>query len=444
VAVFHSLVVPDVIPKPSSVGHTDAILTAHLDPIGAGDIVGCEVEYGTSSSYGTAVPCDQQLPITGAADATVHLTNLTTEATYHFRFRASNGNGTSNGPDSVFTPHWVKALETGEATDIGPGAATLHGELNPDGESTHYFFEWGETKAYGHSTPGEPGAVTSAAGLTPVEASLDGLVTSATTYHYRLVGVNGLGTSYGSDREFTTPLAASPQIDNVTGTATGLGTATLQADINPGFGNTAYKFQYGADTSYGHSTVVAGPIGNDGTFHHVSVEISNLEPGTPYHFRVIAFNFSQRVTSGDARFITGSLPQISDASAAALDPNTVRLSARLGGGGGTTTIRFEYGPSSAYGARTADSAPVGPDGAAAVTVGGLSPSTTYHYRAVATNEFGQAPSRDETFTTPPVRRSEPPLRRAKKCKTGFTRRKGRCVRKHRRHAKHRSGGGRAQ
>ena len=353
IAAFRSKVIPDVVPKPASVGHSDATLTAHLDPIGAGDIVDCEVEYGATNAYGTTVPCEQTLPMAQAGDATVHLSGLESETVYHYRFLASNGNGTSNGPDRTFTPHWVAGLETGEATDIGPGTATLHGELNPSGESTHYYFEWGETKSYGHQSPAVPGTETSAAELTEVEMTLSGLLTSGTTYHYRLVAVNGLGTSYGSDQEFTTPLSDPPQIRNVVATATGLTTAVLRAELNPGFGNTAYRFQYGPGFSYGSNTAIVGPIGNDGSFHPVAADISGLSPGTTYHFRVIAFNFVGHVSSSDAVFTTPTVP------------------------------------------------PVG----------------------------GEATGNSQVSSTP----AEPSTRPIKKCKRGFVRRKGRCVKRHPRH-----------
>ena len=73
--------------------------------------------------------------------------------------------------------------------------------------------------------------MTSAGALTQVEASLAGILTSSTTYHYRLVAVNSLGTSFGSDREFTTSRANSPQIRNVAATPTGLSTAVLNAEL---------------------------------------------------------------------------------------------------------------------------------------------------------------------------------------------------------------------
>jgi hypothetical protein len=146
--------------------------------------------------------------------------------------------------------------------------------------------------------------------LTQVAVRVEGELTSLTTFHYRLVGSNSSGTSYGADREFTTPLGEAPQIRGLSATPTGLTTATLSAEIDPGFGATAYRFQYGHDASYGTSTVIAGPIGDDGAFHPVQAEISGLTPGATYHFRVIAFNFSKYVTSGDSSFTTPAPPAV--------------------------------------------------------------------------------------------------------------------------------------
>ena len=67
-----------------------------------------------------------------------------------------------------------------------------------------------------------------------------------------------------------------------------------------------------------------------------------------------------------------------------------------------TSAFFQYGPTAAYGARTA--AVSAGAGAAAVTVtapaGALVPATTYHFRLVAQNASGTAVTADRTFRTP--------------------------------------------
>ena len=74
---------------------------------------------------------------------------------------------------------------------------------------------------------------------------------------------------------------------------------------------------------------------------------------------------------------------------------------------------------------------------------GLAPGTTYHFRVVATNGIGTTNGADQTFTTSPASAggngSGPPPA-AQKCKAGFVRRHGKCVRKthhaKRRHHRH--------
>jgi hypothetical protein len=70
-----------------------------------------------------------------------------------------------------------------------------------------------------------------------------------------------------------------------------------------------------------------------------------------------------------------------------------------------TTYFFQYGPTVAYGARTA-AAEAG-SGAAAVSVSapvaGLAANTTYHFRLVARNASGTATTADRTFRTRAIR-----------------------------------------
>jgi len=98
------------------------------------------------------------------------------------------------------------------ATSITGTSATLNGSVNPNGASTTVTFNWGLTASYGNTIAGTPGTVTGGSPTT-VLANLTGLA-PVTTYHFRCVGVNSAGTTYGNDLTFTTcqPPAAAGTI----------------------------------------------------------------------------------------------------------------------------------------------------------------------------------------------------------------------------------------
>jgi hypothetical protein len=83
-----------------------------------------------------------------------------------------------------------------------------------------------------------------------------------------------------------------------------------------------------------------------------------------------------------------------------------------------TDVRFEYGPTGAYGAQTAAQRLADPSARPVRTaLTNLQPATTYHYRLVAASGGGSVQSPDRTFTTsaappppppPPVPAPPPP------------------------------------
>jgi DNA-binding beta-propeller fold protein YncE len=92
---------------------------------------------------------------------------------------------------------------TQPATSIGKTSATLNGFVNPSSLATTYKFEYGQTTGYGTSVPVPSGSVGS--GVERVAESQTISVQPETTYHYRIVGTNSEGTTYGGDIQFTTP-----------------------------------------------------------------------------------------------------------------------------------------------------------------------------------------------------------------------------------------------
>jgi hypothetical protein len=142
------------------------------------------------------------------------------------------------------------AAATGSATSITYSAAVLHGSVNPRGQTTNYFFQYGRTRKYGAQTPLAPaGSGTSG---TSVSQSITGLE-ALSTYHYRIVAIGPVGTTLGADRSFVTPKiplsvaivgAPNPVVFGnpfvIEGTLSGTGSAnhliTLQANPFPYLG----------------------------------------------------------------------------------------------------------------------------------------------------------------------------------------------------------------
>lgn len=93
------------------------------------------------------------------------------------------------------------AVSTGAPKLVSYTTATLTGTINPRGQDTSYFFQYGPTKAYGSQT-----AVADAGhGKSTVRVSFPvGGLQPLTRYHFRLIGVNASGANSGGDGFFTT------------------------------------------------------------------------------------------------------------------------------------------------------------------------------------------------------------------------------------------------
>jgi hypothetical protein len=101
-------------------------------------------------------------------------------------------------------------VSTGKAREISYGSAVLTGSIDPNGNDTSYYFQYGVTKAYG----GQTAIAGAGAGIHTVSVRLPitGLQ-PLTVYHYRLVAVNAGGASIGADASLlTTKVPLSLQI----------------------------------------------------------------------------------------------------------------------------------------------------------------------------------------------------------------------------------------
>lgn len=94
-------------------------------------------------------------------------------------------------------------------------------------------------------------------------------------------------------------------------------------------------------------------------------------------------------------------PAATTGAAQAVGQTTVTLTGTVDPNATATTYSFEYGTSASYGLKTSEQPAGNGDAATDVSapVAGLTPSTTYHYRLVATNAAGVSRGEDRTFTT---------------------------------------------
>jgi hypothetical protein len=283
---------------------------------------------------------------------------------------------------------------------IASFSATLNGSVNPHGLTTTVYFQYGTSTSYGHTTLNQ---IKTGNTYQTVSANI-GSLTASTTYHFRIVATNSSGTTYGSDRTFTTLSATGPPVVTTSpATLIASFSATLNGSVNPHGLTTTVYFQYGTTTSYGLTTATQSKTGN--TYQNVAANISGLTASTTYHFRVVASNSAGTTYGADKTFTTLSAtgpPVVVTSAATNIITNSATLNGSVNPHGLTTTVYFQYGATTSYGHTSASQSKTGSTYQnVSATISGLTASTTYHFRVVGTNSSGTTYGSDKTFTTQP-------------------------------------------
>jgi hypothetical protein len=284
---------------------------------------------------------------------------------------------------------------TGPVTSVGPTTATATGTVNPNGQATTWYVEYGTSTSYGTKTANVSAG--SGTANTAVSASLTGL-TAGTTYHYRVVATNASGTARGSDGIFTTsagPIAVTGSATNVTTTS-----ATLNGTVDPNGRATTWYFEYGTSTSYGSKTAEKS-AGSGTSTAGVAAPASALTRGRLYHYRLVATSDAGTSRGPDETFSTTTAPTVVTGSASSIGLTSAKLDGTVTPNGQTTSWYFEYGTSTNYGSKTSAKSAGSGTGAVkvAASLTGLRRTTTYHYRLVATNASGTTVGGDRGFST---------------------------------------------
>lgn len=304
--------------KPSLSGEHTGLLTAPMTTI-EGElnpndqpVTGCEVQYalqGAGFGAPESVACQPNNPPENTFGEGANpvpliatLSSLHPGASYEYRILATNNTGTTEGTVQTFAVPPAPSVTIGAAQNITRTTATLPGTVNPEGLETSYYYQYGTTMSYGGNAPSIQGVnAGSGTEAVPAPIGISGL-RPATTYHYRLAATNADGTTYSEDETFTTapptpPTASTGEASNVT-----LTTATVAGTINPEGLETSYELDLGSDTTYG--TRIYGEAGSGDTPTEITVALQNLEPGSTYHYLIVAINSDGRTSGTDRTFTT--------------------------------------------------------------------------------------------------------------------------------------------
>jgi hypothetical protein len=185
------------------------------------------------------------------------------------------------------------------ASSVTTNSATLNGTVNPNGQTTTTWFQWGTTTNYGNFTTTNTLGATNAPLATSV--GISGLLLG-TTYHFAGVASNSSGTSTGGDLTLTAGLGSPPTVTTLSATSVSNTIATLNGTVNPnGTGTTAW-FEW--STLANNYTQQTAPVamGSGSVPLALSNALSGLVPGVLYHCRLAASNALGLARGGEIRF----------------------------------------------------------------------------------------------------------------------------------------------
>ncbi|MCP4325545.1 MAG: hypothetical protein GY787_27625, partial [Alteromonadales bacterium] len=358
--------------------------------------------YGVDNVDDQNINADQTL-IVGLRDSlvTTSVTGLLPNTIYKYQVVGNNFVGNAYSVEENFTTAKLPpSTSTTFITNLTSSSATLQGLVNSNNLSTTTSFEYGTDNSYGTTELSDAGVYASY-NDSLVQKTISGLDPN-TTYHYRAIGANDEGTTYGVDTSFTTD-AIPPTVS--TGVVSDIQPiqVTLNGVVNANNDNSVVTFVYGLTSAYG-DTIVADQSPAIGLLStNVSVVADSLLPNREYHFKVLAEN-SVGVTSGlDDTFTTAMMaPTVSTDTISDLSYFDVLVKGVVNSSNLITDVLFEYGETSAYGNYViADQTSF--TGSLDVEVNktliDLLPNTTYHYRVLGINSVDTTKGADRVFTT---------------------------------------------
>lgn len=381
----------------TSVASTGATLNGTVNPNGSA--TNYAFEYGTTSGiYSSTTAPTAAGSGTSPVSASASISGLTPSTTYYYRVVAANGTGASNGNEMQFTTAAPSAPNT--ITDASSGAdcdsVDLNGRVNTYGLAGTYQFEWGYVSgSYPNVTAIQN--ITSNS-LTAVTATIS--PTPSTTVYYRLKATSSSGTDYGVQQSTSTtdcrPIVATDAL-----LSSSCGAATLDGRINTGDIAGQYRFNWGYSSGvYTNNTTLSNITTNILT--QVTALISP-NPGVTVYYRLEGINAYGTSYGAEQTFMSAdcNTPIL---NLSCIDPtnvryNSVTLNGTIDPNGLSTNYFFQLGTTPGVYTITTATQTISIADDVTINVTGLTPSTTYYYRLVATNSDGTTTGTQCSFNT---------------------------------------------
>jgi sugar lactone lactonase YvrE len=238
-------------------------------------------------------------------------------------------------------------------------------------------------------------AATNAAGRQPVSVAIspNGSL-FVTELYYNLIR-QVTNTSFSPvNLSATFPAAVTQPASGINST-----NGTLGGTVNAGGASTSYYFEWGLTTNYGNFTatnVLTTP-------QPVSIALSNLEPGTTYHFQLVAFNGFGYSYGGDFTIVTLSeAATVITLPASGVTSSNATLNATIDAEGSPTTAYFQWGTTTNFGNLTTPtnlSTNLTTTQPESWTISNLQAGTIYFFQAVAANSGGMVDGSTLVFST---------------------------------------------
>ncbi len=295
-------------------------------------------------------------------------------------------------------------------TGVDDESATLRGEVDPNGEDTDAWFEWGTNSSnLTHDTSWQDvGSGSSDIDFSDTIYGLD----EDTTYYYRAVAENDNGKDFGNVKSFTTgegeEESDKPDVTTLSATDIEDNEARLRGEVYPNGEDTDVWFEWGTSRYNLNRETSSEEIDSDTTVSTFSEVIDDLEEGEKYYFRAVAENSEGKDYGSVLSFTTDENgggddgPEIKDVDVDDIDDDRATLVCKVDANGEDTDVWFEWGEDDNdldEETRTVEVDRDETNQTVRISITGLDEDTRYYFRCFADNRDGDDKSGIEDFRT---------------------------------------------